>query len=130
MTTTPPGPSAPSSPLRDVRRRGLFADNQRAALLRFPLALTLVGLSALFLISAIVDLADSGDVTLPFILASVGCAAVGIPELRRVPMPNTISAPAVMTMATLSFTVLSLGGAFAHLIGDATDELDTAIFEG
>ena len=111
------------------RRRGL-ATAPRIQFVRFPVALSLAQLGACFAISALVDLTDGGDTALAFLLGAAVCGVVGGIELRRVRRPSVTSAPAVMTMATLAFTVLALGGAAAHLLADATDEIDTALLEG
>ena len=97
---------------------------------RFPVALSLAQLSACFVTSALVDLTDDADVVPAFLLGAAVCGVLGGLELRRVPRPSVTSAPAVMTMATLAFATLALGGAAAHLMADATDELDTALLEG
>lgn len=116
---------------RPRRRRGLFAESQRIRFIRFPLALALAELGVLFVISAVVDLAHDADVTVAFAIAGVALGAVGIAELRRVPRPSVASAPAVLTMATLTFVFLGSGGALAHLLTDGVDHgLAAAIFEG
>lgn len=102
----------------------------RVRFVRFPVALSLSQLSACFVIAALVDLTDGGEATVAFLSGAAVCGVVGGIELRRVRRPSVTSAPAVMTMATLAFTVLALGGAAAHLLADATDELDTALLEG
>ena len=117
-------PTTPAS-----RRRGLVTA-PRVQFVRFPIALSMAQLGACFAISALVDLTDDGDTALAFLLGAAACGVVGGFELRRVPRPSVTTAPAVMTMATLAFTVLALGGAAAHLLADATDELDTALLEG
>ncbi|MEM7285579.1 MAG: potassium transporter TrkG [Actinomycetota bacterium] len=111
------------------RRRGLVTA-PRIQFVRFPIALSMAQLGACFAISALVDLTDDGDTAAAFLAGAVVCGAIGAFELRRVTRPSVTSAPAVMTMATLAFTVLALGGAAAHLLADATDEIDTALLEG
>lgn len=102
----------------------------RIQFVRFPIALSLAQLGVCFAVSALVDLTDDGDTALAFLLGAAVCGVAGGLELRRVPRPSVTTAPAVMTMATLAFTVLALGGAAAHLLADATDELDAALLEG
>lgn len=121
--------STPAAVARS-RARSTGRGVDRGTFLRFPLAVSLTELAAVFAISALVDLFDEGDVTLRFALVGVVLGLVGGLELRRVPRPSVTSAPAVMTMTTLSFVVLALGGALAHLVADATDDIDAALFEG
>ncbi len=102
----------------------------RRQFLRFPIALSLAELSAAFIVSALVDLTDDAEVTVAFLLVGAGCGAVAALELSRVPMPDTVSPPAVMTMTTVSWLALAAGGAAAHLLADADVNLDGAIFEG
>ncbi len=99
-------------------------------MLRFPVALSLAELGAMFLLSALVDLTDGGAVTVAFLVAGAACGVVGGLELYRVPMPDTVSPPAVMTMTTISWLVHVAGGAAAHLLADADVNVDGALFEG
>lgn len=96
---------------------------------RFPVAIASAEIAAMLVISALVDLADNADVTVPFLVASVPFGGWAALELRRVPQPSVTSAPAVMTMATVAFASLIAGGAVAHALADATDSLDGAVFE-
>ena len=109
---------------------GLLRSPQRGVFVRFPLAIALLFLGPTFVASAILDLAYDADVTLWFLVAGALCTSVGSLELRRARRPDITSAPAVMTMATLLWATIAAGGAVAHLIADATDQVDTAILEG
>ncbi len=112
-----------------LRRRGLVSPS-RVQFVRYPIALSMAQLSACFMLSALVDLTDDTDVTGWFLVAAGVCGAWGWWELRRVARPSVTTAPAVMTMTTLAFLCIAAGGAVAHLLADATDDLDTAILEG
>lgn len=116
--------------LRTPRRAGLFRNTHRGQFIRFPTAVSLAELAALFLISAFFDLFDNGDVSVSFALAGLVCAGVAAAELSRVPRPRVNTAPAVFTMVTLSWVVLIAGAAVAHLLADVTTATDIAVFEG
>ncbi len=103
---------------------------RRSQFLRFPTAVALTGLGAIFAVSAVVDLFDDAEVTLEFLVLALLVGPVGGLELRRLRRPEVASAPAVLTMATIVWVLLGAGAAAAHLVSGVTDELDTALFEG
>lgn len=121
MTTTQPSQ-------RD--RVGLFRDSQRGQFTRYPVAFALSVSSAQFALSAAVDLLDDADVTIAFLIAAIVAGVPGHLGLRAVERPRATTAPALFTMVTLAWSVLILASAAAHLLADATDRLDTALFEG
>lgn len=112
------------------RRGAIFRDSERGQFARFPTAVSLAEISLMLAISALVDLADEGDLTLRFLAAALLTGAVAAVELKRVPRPRVRSPGAVFTMATLSWVVLIGGAAGVHLLADATDQVDTALLEG
>ena len=118
-------------PASAARSRGpVLRGTHRVGYVRFPAAVALTELGVAFLLGALVDLGNAGSVSLEFLLAGLVAGGLGVSELRRLEQPNVTSPPAVMTMATIAWIVLAAGGAIGNLLADATDDINTAIFEG